>query len=96
MMDNKTDIKSEDHTRLVVKQLFESGQKEAAYGFYKTSGHACQPIMSFEEFVRRMSDPVAPEIEIIWYFYSMTIITCLTLIFFGCPEFFGTLSEFLK
>lgn len=95
-MDNKTDTKSEDHTRLVVKQLFESGQKEAAYDFYKNSGHACQPIMSFEEFDRRMSDPVGPEIEIIWYFYSMAIITGFTLLVFGLPDFFGNLVAFLK
>lgn len=90
------DTKSEDHTRIVVKQLFESGQKEAAYDFYKSSGHACQPVMSFEEFDRRMSDPVGPEIEIIRYFYLMAIVVCLALLVFGLPSFFGKLSEFLK
>ncbi len=95
-MANKTDTKSEDHTRLVVKQLFESGQKEAAYDFYKNSGHACQPVMSFEEFDRRMRDPGGQEIEIIWYFYSIAIITGFALLVFGLPEFFGKLSEFLK
>lgn len=81
--------RSESEIRFVVSQLYKDGQKEAAYDLYKNSGYASKPIMSFDEFAKRMNEPVSQEIKIIRYFYLMAGIVTLTLLVFGFPAFFG-------
>lgn len=83
------ETQTESQTRITVSQLYKNGQKEAAYDLYKNSGYASKPVMSFEDFAKRMNEPVSQEIKIIRYFYLMAGIGTLTLLVFGFPAFFG-------